>query len=352
MSGPALLSSILDPIFSSDTSEQDRAARAQLEKARNEYNIPLPNTTINSPESLRDLGGYQAAQISPYDLGDPTLAQNFQEGQSSYNDIATDPRLRTNQQDSIAALDNLAKNGGFNAQDQANLSRNHMQAVQDDKARRDAILQHSGATGMSGSGNDLLAQLQSSQAATNRESQYGLDVAGQGQDRALQAIMQSGQLSGQMQNQDFSQQAQQAAARDAISRFNTSNLNSNSLSNAGIANQHAVNQANGRLSTAQSNQGAQNQANQYNATNSQNISNQNVTNANTAQSLRDQLPQQNFNNLQSLASGRANADAGLSNSYTNEANRIAQKDANYMGAAIQGGAAIAGAPSSPKKKDQ
>lgn len=345
------LSSILDPIFSSDTSKQDQAAKDALAQARNEYNIQTPATTINNPNALTNLGGVAAPDKVSYDLGDAQTAGLSKQGNSALDDISTDPRLRSNQQDAISSLNDLAKNGGFNAADQANLARTHAGAVQDDQARRNAILQQAGASGMSGSGNSLLAQLQSSQAATDRESQYGLDVAGQGQDRALAAIQQSGTLSGQMQNQDFNQQAQQAAAKNAISQFNTTNANTNSLNNANIANQRAVDQASGRLTAATTNANNQQNTNQYNATNAQRISDTNVANQNTAQSLRDQLPQQNFNNLNTLASGKASADAGIANASTAEANRIAQKDANYMGAAVQGGTAIATSGASAKKKD-
>jgi len=50
-----------------------------------------------------------------------------------------------------------------------------------------------------------------------------LDVSAQAQSRALQALMQGGQLGGQIRQQDFGEQSEKAQAQDAINRFNTAN---------------------------------------------------------------------------------------------------------------------------------
>src|SRR5690606_33373605 len=84
------------------------------------------------------------------------------------------------------------------------------------------------------------AKLQSSQAATDRNAQQGLDVAGMAQQRALQAMMERGNMSGQMRGQDFSQQAQIAAAQDAINSFNTANQNTMGWNNATMGYNAAV----------------------------------------------------------------------------------------------------------------
>ncbi len=371
-----LLSNVLDPIFGSDTSSQDEQAQRYLDQATGAYgNIKTPNTTITTPQDLIDLGGYTPSTVTSqnlanpdslsYDLGDPRLVAMAQQGSSAYDSIATDPRLRGNQEDALAALAGISQGGGFNAADKANLSRIQSETSQADRGRREAILQNLGARGMGGSGMDLLAQLQSSQAATDRSSQAGLDIAAQGQQRALDAIMQSGQLSGQMQSQDFSQAAQKAAAQNAINQFNTQNTNTGNLANQSAQNQFAMNQAAGRLGAQstnvanqmatqtgnvnrglqaqQFNAGAANTANASNSQNAQNTSNLNIANRNSAQSQRDALPQQNFQNQMAVAGGKAGVAQAGTNYYDTQANRQIQKDANYMDALIKGGAAAAGA---------
>lgn len=377
----AILSDILDPIFGSDTKEQDRAAQDYLKQATDAYSgIKLPQTEIPNPESQVDLGGYAPSTVSAqnipnpemlsYDLGDPRLAGVVQQGDSAYNDISIDPRLRSNQNDALAALAEISQGGGFNAQDRANLSRIHSEESQADRGRREAILQNLGARGMSGGGMDLLAQLQSSQAATDRESQRGLDVAGQGQQRALDAIMQSGQLSGQMQGQDFSQEAQKAAAQNAINQFNAQNTNVNNLANANIANQFTMNQAAGRLGAQQNNvantMAAQTsnanrgmQAQQFNAgaanaasadktQNAQNTANANVQARNQAAAATSALPQQNFQNQISVANGKSGAAQAGVGYYDTQAGREIAKDSNYLDALIKGGSAYAASGSSKK----
>jgi len=215
----------------------------------------------------------------------PEQVNNVLQGDSAMGNISTDPRLKQDQMASLEALRSLAASGGMNAQDTANLSKLNSDVGTADKGRRDAIVQGMHQRGQGGSGMELLAQLQSNQAATDRQAQGSLDVAGMAQDRALQAIQQGGQMAGNMQQQDFGQQAQIAQARDAISRFNTGNMNQNNQFNAGQAQQ----------------------ANMYNNQGAQTVSNGNVANRNQATQQNHGNAQQNFENQRSVIDGQAGA---------------------------------------------
>lgn len=168
--------------------------------------------------SLPELERIQGTEWQEDLAYDPLEAQ--QVGSTAFDDIYVDPRLQSDQYAALDSLSNLAESGGMNAQDEANLARIQNQTAMADKGRRAAIQQQMQQRGMGGSGLELLQQLQSNQAATNRQAQQGLDVAGMGQDRALQAIQMGAGMAGQMGRQQFGQQAQQAQASDALNRFN------------------------------------------------------------------------------------------------------------------------------------
>jgi hypothetical protein len=143
-----------------------------------------------------DYQGYDPHQLSSGDV-----SQSMVDG-SAYDKISTDPRLRDAQ---MSALNKLGEtDAGMN-----------------DKNRRDAIMSGAAQRGNTDSGASIGAQLASSQAANAQESQAGMDIQGQAQKRALQSMQQQGQMAGQMQSQDFNQQAQQAAAKDRIAQYNS-----------------------------------------------------------------------------------------------------------------------------------
>jgi hypothetical protein len=232
-------------------------------------------------------------------------------GPSAMEGIALDPALRQQQMASMAALQDIANSGGLTSKDKANLSRIETDNATADRGRREAIRQNMAARGMGGSGMDLLAQLQSSQAATDRAAQQGLDVAGMAEQRALDAIMQSGNLAGNLRGQDYSEASQKAKAQDAIAQFNAANKNQFAQYNAGqrsAANQfNAQNQMqmdrynrDNSMQAQQFNAGAKNQFNQFR----QGMANQNtdIQNRNAVD-----LPQQRFQNQMSIAQGKAGA---------------------------------------------
>jgi hypothetical protein len=131
------------------------------------------------------------------------------------------------------------------------------------------------ARGVGGSGNELLAQLQSSQAATDRQAQQGLDVAGMAQSRALQSNQQQGALGGDIRRQDFGEQSAKAQATDNINQFNVGTRNDFTKMNA--TNSFA--------------------ADTRNVNTKQDLNNTTAANANTQQMHNNYtVPQQSFNN--------------------------------------------------------
>lgn len=110
----------------------------------------------------------------------------------------------------------------------------------------------------------LMAMLQAQQGGANRQAQRDLDVAGMAQDRALQAGGQASTLAGNMGQQEFNQQAQVAAARDAANKFNaqqfgqTSQFNVGNQLRADVQNQGKTQGVYDKLATAKMEQERQN----------------------------------------------------------------------------------------------
>ena len=88
------------------------------------------------------------------------------------------------------------------------------------QARDKSILQNMAERGMGGSGAELIQRLQSSQSGADRASMEQAQLAGQVQNRALDAMMRSGQLGGQIRGQEYAEQGNLASARDRIEQFN------------------------------------------------------------------------------------------------------------------------------------
>lgn len=308
--------------------KNDRQAEDLRKQALDKY-LGLSSPVIEDivPEQYKNQGDIELQGITkPQDL-------QYSDINSSFDDVSSDPRLKDQQMAALGALSELANNGGMSAEDKANLARLQSETSQADKGRRDAILQNIHARGMGGSGMELLSQLQSSQAATDRQSQGSLDVAGMAQKRALEAMMNQGQMAGSIRNQDFGEQSQVAQAQDAIKKFNSSNAVSNNQFNANMG-----------METNKYNSGVSNQGIMTNASNRQDIANRNTGINNNAQ-IQNKItnPQQNFNNKLNIANGQAGALSGNAASIDANTARQSAKDDAQLNAVLQGGAAIYGA---------
>jgi hypothetical protein len=162
----------------------------------------------------------QLEQLVQQGVISPEEAETITLGPSAMGGISTNPTLRKQQMDALAGLTDISDSGGMTAMDKANLARIQNEENTAARGQREAIIQNANARGMGGSGLELLSQMQNQQDSATRASQRDLDVAGMAQQRALEALMQGGQLAGQIEAQDFGQKAQVAGAEDAILRTN------------------------------------------------------------------------------------------------------------------------------------
>ena len=150
-------------------------------------------------------------------VGVPNLRQL---GPSAFSQIQDNPNLTADQLGSLSELGNVADSGGLTLQDEAVLNRILGQTSRANAAANANVRNVMQAQGMGGSGADLAAQLQNNSSAAENANQTGLGIAGQAQMRALEAMLQRGQLAGNMRAQDYNEAANRAQAQDMIARYN------------------------------------------------------------------------------------------------------------------------------------
>lgn len=219
----------------------------------------------------------------------PDFEQIVSQGQSEMNSISTDPRLKQAQLSALAKMQNISDAGGRDAQFLSDSSRVQNDLNSNLKGNQDAITQNLATRGMSGGMSELVSRNQAAQSSSNRQAQMEMDLNAQAQQRALSALMSGGQMAGQMQSQDFSQQSQVAQANDAISRFNAAN----------------------KQQVMGSNTDRKNSAQEWNASNSQSTSDRNTGSNNDAVKYNNSLEQDKFNN-QLAKTGLANKASAAS----------------------------------------
>jgi hypothetical protein len=256
----------------------------------------------------------QAGTMTPDQAEASLLSSN------AYNDIVTDPSLVGAQKQALQSLQDVGNAGGLTAIDKARLSDIRDSQNQDAKGRLASIESNARERGVGGSGLELVSALQNEQSAADRAAKAGTDVAATAQSRALSALLGAGEAATSMRGQDYAEQANKAAAENAIQAFNKRALDSTNKFN--VENANAAQAAN--------------------LTNAQNVSNANTNIGNQNKIHNANANQQVFNDNLALASGKAGVDVSAANAAQEQA---AREQAGDLGVAngIIGGAARIGA---------
>lgn len=246
----------------------------------------------------------------------PEEAETYFLEASAQEQVKTDPRLREAQMKALSQLEGVA-DGGLTVGDRGDLQRIQGEMAAAEKGQRDAILQNAQSRGVAGSGMELASQLMAQQGSAGRASQQGFDVAKQAQARALEAMLQSGQLGGSIRSQDFGEQSKLAEARDAISKFNTQNKQAVNMANVDARNAAQLRNVNTAQDVANRGQDTQNQERLYNAGN-----------------VKDQFTQK----MQ-----KATGQAGVDQAASAAANAAADRKTGLFGTVLTAGAQAYGA---------
>lgn len=261
--------------------DRDKATELQLQALQNIQNVNAPD--INSLKLA--LEKYQSAGKLT-----PEMEQTINQEASGMGKIQNDPRLVNAQMQALDKLQSIGSSG-LRPQDMQALNQIRNSVAQEANSRDQSILQNMQARGVGGAGAELASRLSSSQGAANRASGEGLNIASMASQNALQSIINSGQLGGQLRAQGFNEEAQKANAQDIINHYNA--MNAQKVQTANVA--------------------AKNQAQAQNLGNNQAIMNANTGVSNNQQQFNKALPMNmaNFNlGKAQIAAGATGAAAG------------------------------------------
>lgn len=193
--------------------------------------------------ALKDLTYRPADFFTNYEYyKDPELYETYLQESNAYDDISLDPNVLSAQNRALDDLINLSEAKGLNAIDQQALQEIVNEENRNLQAQNDAILQDAMQRGVYGSGLEMAQRLQNAQSSANRMSNRDMDVMSQAQQRALDALSSYGNLASNMRNQDYNEQAQKAAAANAINQFNVNQMTNTNRGN--VDNRNQVSQLN------------------------------------------------------------------------------------------------------------
>lgn len=175
-------------------------------------------------------GVYQFAQADYQGRANQARQQLYTSAAQNLNpNITQDPRLQQAQTNALSNLEQIGQQG-FTRQDQDALNSAMFQSGLQERSEREAQLQQARARGMGGSGLEFASALEAQQGAANRNYNTAAQLGLQARQRALDAIVASGQLGQSMQGQEYQrqglqygQQAQRSAALDAFKQWATGN---------------------------------------------------------------------------------------------------------------------------------
>lgn len=221
---------ILGNVLSKGDREAANAAIRRAQEIIGAVDIPSPEALQVVLEKLQQQGELT-----------PELEQALTQQVSQLQGWEESPELKSAQRE---ALESLRQQGrtGLTMEDRAALSDIQRRINAEQRGAQGAILQNMQSRGMLGSGAELAARLSAAQGGAELASQQGMDIASQAQQRALQALAQSGSLAGSQQQAEFQRAAAIAQAADAINRFNTENQQATQARN--IAARNAAQSAN------------------------------------------------------------------------------------------------------------
>lgn len=138
--------------------------------------------------------------------------------------------MRQKQLQAIVGVEELSQTG-LSAIDRAALTEIQNQIASQERGQRESILQNMAQRGLAGSGQELAAQLQGSQAASQQASTQGMQQAAQAQRARMQALSSLSEMAGGIEQTDFQREQARQAAQDAINQFNVQNKNVAGLRN-------------------------------------------------------------------------------------------------------------------------
>lgn len=222
--------------------------------------------------------------------------------------LVENPEMRQKQQVQLQQLEQLSQTG-MGPQELLALEQSRRAAASDAQARFKSLMQQYQQMGQAGGGASLAAQLQSAQAADDRESMSNMQAAAMAAENRRNAIQQAFTAASGMRQQDLQ-----------VNQYNTENLRQKQMFDIQNA-----------LTRQQLNAQYANQANMYNLQRQQQVLDQNTQQFNQ-ELYRQQFlaPQQMFQNQMALANAKANIYGMQANLQQQQAQAQSQANMNTM----------------------
>lgn len=204
-----------------------KAALAQIEK------VQVPDV-----ESLK----VKLQQLVQQGVMSPEQAEASLVEYNAFDNTSPNAQARGAQMSALQGLQDQVSAGGL-----TDVARSRIQSTLDEvnnneRGQQEAIMDNAHKRGVSGSGLELANRLMSQQSAASNAGRQGIDIAAMAEQAKMDALKSAAQLGGQIETNDFSQQAQKAQAQNTINQFNATNQQQVTMAN--IAAQNAAQMAN------------------------------------------------------------------------------------------------------------
>jgi hypothetical protein len=273
--------------------------------------IPNPEERIAVYASLKQQG-----------LLTPEAETAIKAQDSELRNISTDPRVEQAQMAALSQLQELGKSGGLDQADRVNIEAARQRAAAESARQQEAVQESMARRGVSGSGLEMAQRQMAAQAASNQSSMAEQQIQGEARRRALDAMVKSGAMAGDIRSQSFTEEARKADAQDLINRFN----------------------ATAAQGVMQRNVGTRNAAQASNLETSQSISDKNAAIRNAQMDVERTAPGRQFDRELAKASSASGQGGALANYYGAQAQGTRDMWGNILGSGGKIASAYASRP--------
>lgn len=244
----------------------------------------------------------------------PELEEDIQIASSEFLNIKEDPNLRNTQLEALNKFKQQAETG-LGGEERAALNSIQQATRQDVRAKQEQILADQARRGMAGSGNEIIANLQASQAGADSASAQGNELMSLIAQRVRQGAQDMSGAAQNLRSQDYQVASDKAQALDARNQY--LHANSTARQQRNVAN---INDAN-RLNLGQKQQTADS----------------NTSMANQEKLRQNQAERQYYMDKLDYAKAKSNALTGQQQYYQDRAKETADM---YSGAGKAAGEGI------------
>jgi hypothetical protein len=207
----------------------DRSGRTAGQRPRGLAGVEREGLEADANEA------YIAEQLANDPLWGLQVADN-----SQLEGAAADPYSIEAQRTALQNMQGIYDAGGYTAAERAQLQMSQRDAAMNERSQRLAVQENARARGMGGGGMELMGALAAQQGGANRANDWANQIAVAGQQRAMQALQNSGNMAAQMRGQSFNEDTTRRQAADDWNRWQT-NLIGGRQAQMADANQQAWN---------------------------------------------------------------------------------------------------------------